>query len=93
MVCLLVDCLSITETYPSPNNYNYNAAVALNISSGQSDRSFPITVGFDIIFRGQTYNKFWINSNSVIYFGDQDNYTTYNQILNNNNPRIEINAQ
>jgi hypothetical protein len=51
ITCLLDNCLSISVTYPPPNNYNYISTTTLNISN-QHDQSNSVSPGFDIIFQG-----------------------------------------
>lgn len=87
----LMCCTCITVTYPEANNYNYPTTTLLDVTN-PSDQSFEINVNFDIRFRGQTYRKFWVNTNSIIYFADRA-YTTFTSVQNSGAPRLEINAQ
>ena len=60
--------------------------------ASQNNKSFEVDVNFDFHFRGITHRKFWANSNSIIYFGDQS-LTTFGSVLNSGYPRLEVNAQ
>ena len=84
-------CLCTSVTYPPPNDYNYAATTLVNVAS-QNNKSFEVDVNFDFHFRGITHRKFWANSNSIIYFGDQS-LTPFGSVLNSGYPRLEVNAQ
>lgn len=88
---LAVCCLCTIVTYPPPNDYNYAATTLVNVAS-QNNKSFEVDVNFDFHFRGITHRKFWANSNSIIYFGDQS-LTPFGSVLNSGYPRLEVNAQ